>query len=109
MLPWGSEPERVVAMRLAAAIPSAKVLPRLELEAVALLLAGAACTVGVDTGLTHLSAALGTPTIAIFCASLPELTGVYGAGAARNLGAPGAPPGVQDVMSALHAVAPEFA
>jgi len=73
-------------------------------------LAGARFTVGVDTGLTHLSAALGRPTVAIFCASSPALTGVFGAAAARNLGAPGAPPDVDavlEVVAALAAIGPQ--
>ena len=109
VLPWGSEAELAVATRLAAAISGARVAPRLTLEPMARLLAAARCTVGVDTGLTHLSAALGRPTVAIFCASSPDLTGVYGAAAARNLGAPGAPPGVDEVLKALAAIWPGHA
>lgn len=101
VLPWGNEAECAAAGRIAGAIPAARVAPRLDLNAMARLLAGARGTVGVDTGLTHLSAALGRPTVAIFCASSPELTGVYGAHAGCNLGAPGAPPQVDEVMAAL--------
>jgi heptosyltransferase-1 len=104
LLPWGSATEFAAAEGLAAAIPGARVAPKLDLTAMAGLLAGASFTVGVDTGLTHLSAALGRPTIAIFCASSPALTGVYGAPAARNLGVSGAAPDVDEVMSALQAV-----
>jgi heptosyltransferase-1 len=106
ILPWGSASELVAAERLATAIPGARVAPRLDLTAMAGLLAGARCVVGVDTGLTHLSAALGRPTVAIFCASSSALTGVYGAVAACNLGAPGAPPGVGEVLTALGSVWP---
>lgn len=106
VLPWGSESELVSAKRLAAAIPAASIAPKLDLLPMAHLLAGARCTVGVDTGLTHLSAALGRPTVAIFCASSPELTGVYGARAARNIGALGAAPDVAEVMAALGALSP---
>lgn len=109
VLPWGSEGELACAERLAAAIPDAAAAPRLELTAVAGLLAGARFTVGVDTGLTHLSAAFGRPTVVIFCASSPELTGIYGAIAARNLGAAGVAPGVDDVIAALGAICPGYA
>jgi heptosyltransferase-1 len=106
LLPWGSAAEFTAAGRLAAAIPGARVAPKLDLTAMARLIAGAGCVVGVDTGLTHLSAALGRPTVAIFCASSSLLTGVYGASAACNLGAPGAPPGVDAVLAALNGVWP---
>ena len=109
VLPWGSEGESACAERLAAAIPNAAAAPRLDLTAVAGLLAGARFTVGVDTGLTHLSAAFGRPTVAIFCASSPELTGIYGAMAARNLGAMGVTPGVDEVVAALLDLCPEYA
>jgi heptosyltransferase-1 len=101
VLPWGNEAEMAAAKRIAAAVVGASVAPRLDLNAMARLLAGAKGTVGVDTGLMHLSAALGRPTVAIFCASSPELTGVYGARAACNLGALYAPPSVDEVMAAL--------
>ena len=44
--------------------------------------------VGLDTGLTHLAAALGAPTVGIYCGSDPARTGLYGAARARNVGAP---------------------
>jgi heptosyltransferase-1 len=57
--------------------------------------------VGLDTGLTHLAAALGTPTVGIYCGSDPALTGIYGAPRARNLGGPGQPPAPGEVLSLL--------
>jgi len=42
----------------------AEVMPRMRLTEVAQLLAGARLMVGLDSGLTHLSAALGRPTVA---------------------------------------------
>jgi heptosyltransferase-1 len=44
---------------------------RTTLANVGAVLARAACTVGVDTGLTHLSIAVGTRTIALFGSALP--------------------------------------
>lgn len=40
-------------------------------------LARARCLVSVDTGTMHLSMALGTPTIALFGPTIPDLTGPY--------------------------------
>ena len=64
-------------------------------------LAGAAAVVGVDTGLTHLAAALGVPTIGIYGATDPRATGLYARGAAVNRGGLGGFPSVDDVLDAL--------
>ena len=40
-------------------------------------LAQARCLVSVDTGTMHLSMALGTPVVALFGPTIPELTGPY--------------------------------
>ncbi len=103
LLPAGNAVERERAARLAAAIPNAINLPPLGLRELAGLLAAAQFTVGVDTGLAHLATAVGTPTIAIFCASEPGLTGVFGSGFCRNLGQRGAPPSVAEVIDASNA------
>jgi heptosyltransferase-1 len=63
----------------------------------------AQAVVGVDTGLVHLAAALGRPTVAIYTDTAPLLTGVVAtdAGRVRNLGDVGLVPTVQDVDTAL--------
>jgi len=65
------------------------------------VLAGARAVAGVDTGLTHLAAALDVPTAGIYCATDPAATGLYGCARSTNLGGPGAPPAVDEVMSVL--------
>lgn len=77
----------------------ALVAPPLTLRELAALLGGAALAIGVDTGLAHLAAALRVPTIALFMASDPTLTGVYGSGFCRNLGAPGRAPTAAEVLT----------
>jgi heptosyltransferase-1 len=101
VLPWGSEAERGRAERIARAIGDALVPQRLSLEELARLFRAARGVAGGDTGLTHLAAALGVPTVGLYCGSDPALTGVYGAARARNLGAPGAPPAAADALAAL--------
>jgi heptosyltransferase-1 len=101
LLPSGSPSERQRADRLAAAIPGAVALPPLGLTALAGQLASARVVVGVDTGLAHLAAALGRPTVALFCASDPALTGVLATTPAINLGARGQPPEVDAVFAAV--------
>ncbi len=107
MLPWGNAAERARSERLARALPAAIVPPALSVLDMAGLLAGARAVVGVDTGLTHLAAALGRPVVALYCGTRPGLTGVYaGPGArVRNLGDRETVPEVAEVLAALDEVA----
>lgn len=79
-LPWGSELERERAERLAAQNSQVKVLPRLLLTELAHYLANAQAVVSVDTGLSHLTAALDTPNVVLYGATDPKLIGAYGKG-----------------------------
>ena len=56
---------------------------------------------GGDTGLTHFAAALGAPTVGLYCGSDPALTGLYGCARAKTLGAPGAPPAAAEAFEAI--------
>jgi heptosyltransferase-1 len=89
-----------MAHRIAMDIPGSSVAPASELPELAALLAHAWAVVGLDTGLTHLAVALRRPTVGIYCSTDSKLTGLHG-GEAINLGAPGAPPSVEDVARAL--------
>ncbi|MBI4290790.1 MAG: lipopolysaccharide heptosyltransferase I [Betaproteobacteria bacterium] len=101
VLPWGSDEERSRSSRIAACLSDALVPGRLPIADLTALLSGAASVVGVDTGLTHLAAALGVPVVALYSGSDPALTGVYGARRARNLGGPGRVAEVAEVSAAL--------
>ena len=57
-----------------------------------------------DTGLTHLAVALAVPTVALYTATDPGLTGVLGSGFWRNLGGKAQVPTVQSVFDELQAV-----
>jgi heptosyltransferase-1 len=100
-LPWGNEQEKTRAERLCAAIPAAVCAPRLTLNEATALLGKARAVVGVDTGLSHLAAALDVPTIGIYTATDPGLTGLYAGTRAVNLGGKGAPPTVDAVIVKL--------
>ena len=102
LLPWGDAAERERSARLAQGIEGAIVPERQPLGAMATLLAGADVAVGVDTGMTHLAAALRTPTIALFTQTDPRGAGVAITGPhARDLGGRGVVPGLDDVRTAL--------
>lgn len=98
ILPGGLPTERERASRIAAAIGGVAA-PALDIPTLAQLIAGARLVVGVDTGLTHLGAALGKPTLAIFCATDPGLTGVYATQPVVNLGGIGEAPTPAQVMA----------
>ncbi|QFH69286.1 lipopolysaccharide heptosyltransferase RfaC [Enterobacter sp. E76] len=77
-LPWGAPHEEARALRLAEGFDNVEVLPRLSLEQVANVLASASGVVSVDTGLSHLTAALDRPNITLYGPTDPGLIGGYG-------------------------------
>lgn len=101
VLPWGSEAERARSLRLADVIPDAVSPPYLNLNDAAALLGGAQVVIGVDTGLAHLAAALGVPTVGIYTMTDPALTGLYAGKCAINLGNVNCAPDVAAVIGAM--------
>lgn len=102
VLPWGNDAERATSERLAEAFGAAAIVPpRLTLPAVVGLLDAAAATVGVDTGLVHIAAALKRPTVELYNFATAWRTGGYWSPQVVNLGTGGAPPTLQQVKSAL--------
>ena len=77
-LPWGAPHEEARAKRLAEGSANVTVLPRMSLENVAQQLANAKQIVSVDTGLSHLSAALSRPNVTLYGPTDPGLIGGYG-------------------------------
>ena len=105
VLPWGSDAEHSRSLRLAGAIPDAIAPPRLSLNEAAALLGGAQAVIGVDTGLAHLAAALGVPTVGIYTMTDPALTGLYAGRCAVNLGNINHAPDTAAVIDALQQAA----
>ena len=60
--------------------------------------------IGLDTGMTHLSAAMGRPTVGIFRDYPIELVPLVGEGKKKALGGVGCCPQVQEVLSAFEKV-----
>ncbi len=78
LLPWGSAPEQEQAQQLAADFAHCEVLPRLPLTELASLMLGSAGAVCNDTGLAHIAACLGTPTVTVYGPTDPGLIGACG-------------------------------
>jgi len=101
-LPWGTRDEAARSATLAAGVDGALVPLQRTLPQMAALLARAEFVCGVDTGLVHLAAALGVPTIALFISTDPRLAGVERASArARDLGDANRIPTPGEVIAAL--------
>ncbi|HEX7386399.1 MAG TPA: lipopolysaccharide heptosyltransferase I [Castellaniella sp.] len=97
----GNEAERARARELIQGRDQAQVLPRMGLREVAGELARACIMVGLDSGLTHLSAGLGRPTIGIYRASTPVRTPLQGSAYTASLGERGQAPDAQSVCAAI--------
>jgi heptosyltransferase-1 len=102
---WGRPAEQTLAERIAASCEG-DVPDFLSVADVAGLLAGAQHVVGLDTGFTHLAAALGRPTLGIYCDHEPGLAGITGPGAqarVASIGGRGQVPSQGEVVALLEA------
>ena len=86
---WSNEREKGVAEAIAGAVPSTILVPKSPLADIAAIIGRSTLVVGADTGLTHLASAFGLPTVAVFLATEPGLTGPRGPYASTLLAAPG--------------------
>ena len=76
---WGSASEREAAARLTAAIgSSARLLERYSLKGITAVIKKVDLVIAGDTGLTHLAAAVGTPTVSYYRASDGSVSGPRG-------------------------------
>ena len=100
---WGTPQEERMARALAAGCGGV-VPPFLTVAQAASVLAGAQAVVGLDTGFSHLAAALGRPVLGIYCDHDPGLAGLTGAGWVRSIGGKGQVPGQDEVMALLEAL-----
>lgn len=82
--PWYSPEDRLQAERIIKMADAGQLLPRESLTGLAAWIGSAAGVAGVDTGLSHLAAAMGVPAVTLYGPSRIELTGALGL-AQRNL------------------------
>ena len=78
LLPWGSAAERERARRIAGSRAHCVVLPELSLTALAGLFNASVGAICNDTGLAHIAACLGLPTVTLYGPTDPALIGATG-------------------------------
>ena len=86
IFPWGSPEEMKISALMASQVPGAIVPRAFSIVEAYRLVAHAALTIGLDTGLTHLAAVLGKPTIEIYCDSPRWKTEGYWSELITNVG-----------------------
>lgn len=98
IFPWGNGAEKEISQLIANHIPGAMVPRGFSIEEAYSLVVHAALIVGVDTGLTHLAAVLGKPTVEIYCDSPRWKTEGYWSNQITNHGDLQRPPTVSEVL-----------
>jgi heptosyltransferase-1 len=97
---WGTEEDGARTRALTSRMERAIVAARSSLDMIAASLARASVVIGLDTGLSHLAAALGRPAVGIYCDYDPALVGLVGDGPVASLGGVGMPPTSTAVIEA---------
>lgn len=97
VLYWGNAVEKERVERIAREIPQSVVAPRRTLDRTAVWLQQSALMIGVDTGLSHLAAALGVPSIGIFVSTRTDILHLIGDADCVSLGDVGKVPSLDEV------------
>ena len=100
---WGRPEEHHLAQSIADKVQGV-VPPFLTVAQAADTLAQAQVVIGLDTGMSHLAAAQGRPTVGIYCDHEPGLAGLVGSGPVVSLGGKGQTPTLSDVSAGLDRV-----
>ena len=105
VFPWGSPHEKQISQQIVEGIGGgdcgAMVPPAYSIMQYFEIISHARLTIGVDTGLTHLAAVLGRPTIEIYCDSPIWKTEGYWSNQMINLGDIGQPPSIESVLNGI--------
>ena len=101
IFPWGNPKEKAISELLAKEVPNAIVPNAFTIADAFVINAQASLVIGVDTGLTHLAAVLGTPTIELYVDSPIWKTEGYWSQEVINLGDTGKAPTLNAVYQAV--------
>jgi heptosyltransferase-1 len=109
-LTWGNAQERERAQAIIARLPgeAAHLLDRRSLLDMLPVIAQSSLVIGVDTGFTHLAAALRRPVVGLFVSTGPELFTPTSPDLARTLGGDGVTPSVDAAWQAAQQLHPEL-
>ncbi|MCD8339054.1 MAG: lipopolysaccharide heptosyltransferase I [Burkholderiales bacterium] len=105
ILPWGSQEDLQRVNRIATGIGKAsEVLPHSSIGQLMKRIFSSSLIVGLDTGMTHLSSAMGVPTVGLFLDYPIELVPLVGKGKKIALGGVGTCPQCEEVLQAVSEV-----
>lgn len=104
VFPWGNQEEKLLSEYLVKKVPYAISPAAFSIQEAFVINAQAKLVIGVDTGLTHLAAILGVPTIEIYVDSPRWKTEAYWHHNSSNLGDMRQPPDVKTVIESLEKV-----
>ncbi|BDW10222.1 LPS heptosyltransferase-1 [Polynucleobacter sp. SHI8] len=100
VFPWGNPKEKLISEQLAKEVPNAIVPEAFSIQDAFVINAQAKLVIGVDTGLTHLAAVLGVPTIELYIDSPRWKTEGYWSHQVINLGDKQQAPTLEEVITA---------
>ena len=105
VFPWGSPHEKQISQEILEGIGSGGgggiLPPSYSIKQYFEIISHARLTIGVDTGLTHLAAVMGHPTIEIYCDSPLWKTEGYWSNQVINLGDIGQSPSIESVLNGI--------
>jgi heptosyltransferase-1 len=100
VFPWGNPKENLISEQLAKEVPHSIVPKAFSIQDAFVINAQAKLVIGVDTGLTHLAAVLGFPTIELYIDSPKWKTEGYWSQQVINLGDKQHAPTLEEVLTA---------
>lgn len=101
---WGNQKEKSRVEDIAAQVRGAVVAPHMRIPEIASVMKDSVGVIGVDTGLSHLAAALAVPAVGIIVGTSAQLFSLVSEGKAVTVGDKGVIPGVSEVLDAFAAV-----
>ncbi len=101
---WGSAAEEDRVRAFAELVPGTVVAPHMTLPEIASVLKASVGLIGVDTGISHLAAALAVPAVGIIVGTSAQLFRLVGEGKCTTVGDKGVVPSSSEVLAAFSSV-----